>query len=70
MKYHALLVIFVSGKLLNCRLLQILGGALRVKADIVPKCVILKKRLLKGTQQGYRLFMPLLSFDISGVLVF
>ena len=32
MKYHALFVIFEkSGKLLNCRLLQIIGGALRVK---------------------------------------
>ena len=32
MKYHALFVIFwKSVKILNCRLLQIIGGALRVK---------------------------------------
>ena len=32
MKYHALFVIFEkSGKILNCRLLQIIGGALRAK---------------------------------------
>ena len=32
MKYHALFVIFEkSGKILNCHLLQIRGGALRVK---------------------------------------
>ena len=31
MKYHALFVIFEkSGKIWNCRLLQIIGGALRV----------------------------------------
>ena len=31
MKYHALFVIFEkSGKICNCRLLQIIGGALRV----------------------------------------
>ena len=31
MKYHALFVIFEkSGKILNCRLLQIIGGALKV----------------------------------------
>ena len=35
MKYHALFVIFEkSGKILNCRLLQIIGGALRVKVPI------------------------------------
>ena len=33
MKHHALFVIFEkSGKILHCRLLQIIGGALRVKA--------------------------------------
>ena len=31
MKYHALFVIFESIKILNCRLLQIIGGALWVK---------------------------------------
>ena len=32
MKYHALFVSFEkSGKIINCRLLQIIGGALRVK---------------------------------------
>ena len=32
MKYHALFVIFEkSSKIRNCRLLQIIGGALRVK---------------------------------------
>ena len=32
MKYHALFAIFEkSSKTLNCRLLQIIGGALRVK---------------------------------------
>ena len=30
MKYHALFVIFEKGANLNCRLLQIIGGALRV----------------------------------------
>ena len=35
MKYHALSVIFEkkSGKIWNCRLLQIIGGALRVKGE-------------------------------------
>ena len=34
MKYHALLVIFEkNGKIWNCRLLQIIGGALRVNWD-------------------------------------
>ena len=33
MKYHALFVIFEkSSKIFNCRLLQIIGGALRVKS--------------------------------------
>ena len=33
MKYHALFAIFEkkNGKIFNCRLLQIIGGALRVK---------------------------------------
>ena len=32
MKYHALFIIFEkSGKILNCRLLQNIGAALRVK---------------------------------------
>ena len=32
MKYHALFVIFKKkGKIFNCRLLQIIGGTLRVK---------------------------------------
>ena len=30
MKYHALFVILESGKIWNCRLLQIIGGALWV----------------------------------------
>ena len=35
MKYHALFVIFEkSGKICNCRLLQIIGGALRVNLEI------------------------------------
>ena len=34
MKYHALFVIFEkSEKIWNCRLLQIVGGALRVKIE-------------------------------------
>ena len=36
MKYHALFVIFEkSSKICNCRLLQIIGGPLRVKATKV-----------------------------------
>ena len=34
MKYHALFL--KSGKFFNCRLLQIIGGALRVKSLINP----------------------------------
>ena len=35
MKYHALFVILEkNSKILNCRLLQIIGGALRVQKDI------------------------------------
>ena len=38
MKYHALLVIFEkAGKIEICRLLQIIGGALRVNASTVWK---------------------------------
>ena len=34
MKYHALFVLFEkSGKICNCHLLQIVGGALRVNYD-------------------------------------
>ena len=36
MKYHALFVIFEkSGKIWNCRLLQIIGASLRVKSFLV-----------------------------------
>ena len=36
MKYHALFVIFLkSRKILNCRLLQNIGDALRVNIDFV-----------------------------------
>ena len=36
MKYHALFVIFLkSGKIWNCRLLQIVGGALRVNTHML-----------------------------------
>ena len=38
MKYHALFVIFeISSKIFNCRLLQIIGGALWVKCKC-DKC--------------------------------
>ena len=46
MKYHALFVIFEeSGKIFNCRLLQIIGGALRVK---------LRSRFLKIVLESIR----------------
>ena len=42
MKYHALLVIFEkNSKIGNCRLLQIIGGALRVKVPFVVASSIL-----------------------------
>ena len=38
LKYHALFVILKkSGKIWNCRLLQIIGGALRVKGFVLWK---------------------------------
>ena len=33
MKYHALFAIFDKAAIWNCRLLQIIGGALRVKVQ-------------------------------------
>ena len=44
MKYHALFVIFEkSGRICNCRLLQIIGGALRVNSTMGDELVQEKK---------------------------
>ena len=41
MKYHALFVIFEkSGKILNCRPLQIIGGALRVNWPKIKRTAV------------------------------
>ena len=37
MKYHALFFFWKSGKIFNCRLLQIIGGALRVKPMLLEE---------------------------------
>ena len=60
MKYHALFVIFEkSSKTLNCRLLQIIGGALRVK--LFAHWVILHALLLSADFFQNHLFQKIIS---------
>ena len=55
MKYHALFVIFKkSGNILNCRLLQIIGGAFRVNVTLKSFVWCIKTTgKIKGTNIMY-----------------
>ena len=65
MKYHALFVIFEKKQQqnLNCRLLQIIGGALRVKFDSLE----LQYRLIQITfilpEKDWQILIPTLTYS-------
>ena len=62
MKYHALFVIFEkSGKILNCRLLQIIGGFLWIKNLLLTlnKDMIYWSKVLTGHVCFYQFFWKL-----------
>ena len=55
MKYHALFVIFEkAAKFINCRLLQIIGGALRIKkVGKVSKLILSMPSVTKKGQSSH-----------------